>query len=80
MVYLLTLVLWPWFCNFYMAAVVGIVSRCGLRIEVHCSNKPNKTKVVLYKLLLSLQTHLKQLYLSNKTEYINYEGEWAYVY
>ena len=37
-----------------MAAIVGIVSRCGLKIEVHRRNQPNKRKLVLYKPLLRL--------------------------
>ena len=35
-----------------IAAIVSIVSRCGLRIELHCMNQSNKIKQVLYKLLL----------------------------
>ena len=42
------------FYNFIMAAVVGTVSRCGLRIEECHKNRPNKTKLALYKLLISL--------------------------
>ena len=39
-----------------MAAVVGIVSKRGLRIEAHHWNQPIKAKLVLYvyKLLFSL--------------------------
>ena len=40
--------------SFYMAAVVIINSGCGLRIEVHCRNQPNKSKLSLYKPFLSL--------------------------
>ena len=49
-------VMWPnmdpdnWlnkFYSFYMVAVVGIISRCGLSIEAHCKNQPNKYKPVL---------------------------------
>ena len=32
------------------AAVVGIVSRCGLRIEVRHRNKPNKSNTVQYNI------------------------------
>ena len=42
------------FYNFYMAAVIGIDSRHGLIIEAHHRNQPYKTKLVLYKLPLSL--------------------------
>ena len=42
------------FYGFYMAAVVGIISRHGHSIDVHHRNLPNKSKLTLYKLLLSL--------------------------
>ena len=35
-----------------MAAIVSIVSKSDLRIELHCINQSNKIKQVLYKLLL----------------------------
>ena len=34
-----------------MAAVVNIISRCDLSIDVLHRNQPNKSNVVLYKLL-----------------------------
>ena len=37
-----------------MAAIIGIISRHGLRIEAHHRNQPNKTKLALHTLLLSL--------------------------
>ena len=37
-----------------MAAVVIIDDGHGLTIEVHRVNQPNKSKLLLYKLLLSL--------------------------
>ena len=40
------------FYTFYMAAVTGIISRRGLRIEARRGNQPNKSKLALYKLLL----------------------------
>ena len=41
--------------NFYnKAAVVVISGGCGFRIEARRSNQPNKSKLLLYKLLLSL--------------------------
>ena len=43
------------FYSLYMAAVVGIVSRHGLSINAHGRNQPNKSKLVLYNLLLSLE-------------------------
>ena len=46
---------YDWLNNFYtvyVAAVVGIVRRCGLStdINVHHENQPNKCKIALYKL------------------------------
>ena len=40
------------FYRFYLVAVVSIISRCGLRIDVHCRNQCNKSKLALYKLLI----------------------------
>ena len=40
--------------SFCMAAIVGIASRRGLRIEAHHRNQPNKSKLVLYKPLFCL--------------------------
>ena len=57
-----------------MAAIVGIISRHGLRIELHRRNKPNKCKLVLYKPLRCLYSHLKQPYISNKTKRFSYKG------
>ena len=57
-----------------MAAIIGIVSRRGLTIEVRCRNQPNKRKLALYKPLLHFYSHLKQLYISNKTEQFSYKG------
>ena len=57
-----------------MAAVVGIVSKRGLRIEAHHRNQPNKSKLALYKPLLRLYSHLKQPYISNKMKRFSYEG------
>ena len=59
--------------SFCMAAIVSIVSRCGLRIEVRHRNQPDKSKPTLYKPLLHLYSHLKQLYISNKTELFAYK-------
>ena len=57
-----------------MAAIVGIISRDGLRIEVCRTNQLNKSKLVLYKPLLRLYSHLKQPYISNKTKRLSYKG------
>ena len=57
-----------------MAAIVDIVSRRGLRIEARRRNKPNKSKLALYKPLLCLYSHLKQPYISNRTKRFSYKG------
>ena len=54
-----------------MAAVIIISDGCGLRVEAHRINQPNKSKLPPYKPLLSL---FKQLYTRNKTEHFNYKG------
>ena len=38
--------------QFFMAAIVSIVSRRGLSIDAHHRHQPNKSKLVLYKPLL----------------------------
>ena len=57
-----------------MVAKVGIVSRHGLTIEVHHRHQPNKSKLTLCKPLLHFYSHLKQLYITNKTEHLSYQG------
>ena len=57
-----------------MAAIVDIISRRGLRIGARRRNQPNKSKLVLYKPLLCLYSHLKQPYISNKTKRFSYKG------
>ena len=57
-----------------MAAVVDIVSRHGLAIEACHRNQPNMSKLAMYKPSLHLHSHLKQLYISNKTERFSYKG------
>ena len=42
------------FYNFYMAAVVIIDDGRGLKVEAFRINQPNKSKLFLYKPLLSL--------------------------
>ena len=56
-----------------MTIAVCIVSRSGLRIGVYLRNQPNKTKLALYKLLISLYESFKQLYMSEKIEHGSYE-------
>ena len=57
-----------------MAAIVGIISRRGLRIEMRHRNQPNKSKLALYKPLIRLYSHLKQPYISNKAKCFSYKG------
>ena len=50
----------------YVAAVVSIISRCGLRYKLKCiKNQSSKSKIALYKLLKSPITWL---YRSNKMD------------
>ena len=60
--------------SFCMAAIVNIISRHGLRIEAHRRNQTNKSKLALYKPLLCLYSHLKQLPISNKMKHLSYKG------
>ena len=57
-----------------MTAIISIVSRRDLRNEVHHRKQPNKSKLALYKPLLYFYSHLKQLYMSKKTEHFSYKG------
>ena len=50
-----------WLYGFYMAALVGIVSGSGISIYMCHENQPNKSNLVLYKLLFHCNNHLKQL-------------------
>ena len=57
-----------------MAAIVDVVSRCGLVIEACHRKQSNNSKRTLYKPLLHFYNHLKQLYISNKTWHFSYKG------
>ena len=57
-----------------MAAVVGIVDRCGLFIDVY---HRNQLITISYHYNISCQflnSCSKQLYIRNKTEYFTYKG------
>ena len=54
-----------------MAAVVGMISRCGLSIDARHRIQHNQSKVVLYNFYCN--NHLKQLCISNKTECFCYK-------
>ena len=56
-----------------MATEVDINSGHDVSIYTCCGNYPNKSKLVLYKLLLHCNYHLKQLQLSNKIERFGFE-------
>ena len=45
------------FYCFYVAVVANIISRCGLSIDAHYRNKPNKSKLVVYKTLTVTIVH-----------------------
>ena len=62
------------FYSFYTAIVGGIVSRCGLTVEVCHRNQPNKNKLVLYKPLLSLKQSFKTAECNSKTERFIYKS------
>ena len=59
------------FYCFYVAAVAIISSGRGLRITACHISQPCKVKLSLHKPFLS---QLKQLYISNKMDDINYQG------
>ena len=56
--------------RFYMAAIVGIVSRRDFTIEARYRNQGNRSTLVLYNYVNGC---LKQLYISNKTEHFSYK-------
>ena len=56
------------FYSVYMTDLVGIGSMRGLSIDGCCRTQPNKSKLVLHKLFLYFNSHLKQLHTGNKTE------------
>ena len=62
------------FYNFYVAAIGGIISGCGLNIDACYRNQANRSRVVLYKLWIHFSSHLIQLYINNKTECFSYNS------
>ena len=77
--YYVLLVIWTpydWlskFYSFHMAALVGIVSKCSLRIEVYHKNQPNESELAQCKLLIHFNSYLKLLYINDKMEHFSYE-------
>ena len=57
--------------SFYIAAVVSMVSGCGLSFDTCHRNLPNKSWLVLYKLSSCRNSHLKQV----KRQRFSYKGE-----
>ena len=60
--------------SLYVAIVVGIVSRCGLYIDTHHENQPNKHKLPLFKWSIPFNSSLKWLYINSKMECFSYKG------
>ena len=61
--------------SFYKAAIVGIVSRCGLSMDARCENQPNKHNVAVYMPSIHFNSSVKRSYISSKTEHFSYKGE-----
>ena len=57
-----------------MAAVVDIVSRHSLSIDMQHRNQLNKSKLALYKVLAHSNSDLKLLYMHSKMEHFRYKG------
>ena len=57
-----------------MAAIVSSLSRYGLTIEAHCRNQSNKSKLELPISYFHVNSHLKELNISNKKEHFSYKG------
>ena len=59
--------------SFNVAAVVCIISRCGLSTEAGHENQPNKHKLALYKLSIHFNSSIKRMHISSKTENFSYK-------
>ena len=57
-----------------MATVAVIINGSGLDIDTCHGYYPNKSKLVLYKVLIHCNSRLKQLYSSNKMVRFSYKG------
>ena len=60
--------------SFYIATVVGIVSRRGFNIDVHHENHANQHKLAQCKPSIHFNCSLKWLYISSKIEHFSYKG------
>ena len=56
------------FYRCYVAAVVSIVSRCGLSIDAHHKKQPNKHKLALHKPSIHFNS---KLCISSKIEHFS---------
>ena len=57
-----------------MVAVVIIISKHSLNINMCHTNQDNKSNLVQYKPLLHHNSYSKQLYISSKMQHFNYKG------
>ena len=62
------------FYNIYVGALVSIILRHGLSIDMHHENQLNKCKLALYTLSIHFNSSLNQLYISSKIEHFSYKG------
>ena len=62
-----------------MLAIVSMLVGVALALCVCRRNQPNRSKLVLYKLLIHFNCCLQQLYLSNKTVRFSLKVGLAYV-
>ena len=51
-----------------MIALVSIISRHGLNIDLYCKNQASNGKLALYEPSIHFNCCLKQLYISNRME------------
>ena len=62
-----------------MAAIIGAISKHGLRIDAHSRNQCDKSKLALYKPSIHFNSCLKWLYISNKMERFRYKSGVVYM-
>ena len=59
--------------QFYMAAIVDIISRCGLIMKCVIETILIRVSCCCISRFFKFNNHLKQLYISNKTERFGYK-------
>ena len=60
-----------------MVAIVVIVSKRGINIDAHHGNQPNKSKLVLFKALIHINSHLNPSlheYIHKNKEHFSYKN------